>query len=358
MEQDIKKALRKKREGSIPTSMMLSSGSTLLNLAATGRPNFCFVKGHYYGFIGDSGGGKTWLAIQSLAEAARNENFDNYRLIYDNVENGALMDLEKFFGKKAASRIEPPKGTKADPLFSDRVEDFYDNVHAAIEAEVPFIYILDSMDALSSQDEEDKYQEQRKARQKGKQAAGSYGDGKAKKNSQNMRNICRKIAKSGSILIVICQTRDNIGFGAQFNPKVYSGGRSLLFYATLEIWFSIKERIKKKIREKNRTIGIVSDVRTKKNRITGHDCRIKVPIYRSLGVDDIGSLVDYLIDEGHWKGTANTVKAPEFDYNGSKEKLIRKIEDEDSEKELKNIVKSVWHEIEAASQVTRKKRYE
>jgi hypothetical protein len=77
-----------------------------------------------------------------------------------------------------------------------------------------------------------------------------------------------------------------------------------------------------------------------------------------LGVDDIGSLVDYLIDEGHWKGTANTVKAPEFDYNGSKEKLIRKIEDEDSEKELKNIVKSVWHEIEAASQVTRKKRYE
>lgn len=363
----VKNGLKKKREKVIPAERLLSSGSTLFNLASTGRPVGCFAKGHYYVFIGDSSSGKTWLALQAFAEAAKNPNFDDYRLIYDNVEDGALMDLERYFGAKAAARIRPPKGTRENPIFSDRVEDFFDHVNAAIEhkSEKPFIYVLDSMDAVSSEDEEKKLGEQRRDRAKGRDTTGSFGDGKAKKISQNLRNITRKLSKSGSILIIICQTRDNIGFGAKFDPKTRAGGRALLFYATLEIWTSIRGRIKKVVRKKKRNIGILARVHTKKNRITGNDCQIHVPIYRSFGSDDIGSMIDYLVEEGHWSGkidkssgTVKEVSAPDFKFKGSREKLITKIEEEDSEEELKALVKSVWDEIEEACSVKRKKRYE
>lgn len=359
--------LKKKKSRTIPADRLLSSGSTLFNLASTGRPIGCFAKGHYYVFIGDSSSGKTWLALQAFAEAAKNPNFADYRLIYDNVEDGALMDLERYFGAKAAKRIRPPRGTKADPQFSDRIEDFFDNVHYACEheSEKPFLYVLDSMDGLSSEDEEAKLKEQRGARERGKETTGSYGDGKAKKISQNLRNIVRKLSKSGSILIIICQTRDNIGFGAKFDPKTRAGGRALLFYATLEVWTSIRSRIKKIVRKKKRTIGTLAQVRTKKNRITGNDCVIHVPIYRTFGADDVGSMIDFLVEEGYWGGKidkalgiAVKVNAPEFDYNGSREGLIVKIEEEDCEEELKAITKELWDEIESACMVQRKKRYE
>ena len=47
-----------------------------------------------------------------------------------------------------------------------------------------------------------------------------------------------------------------------------------------------------------------------------------------------------------------------FDFTGKKEKLIRYIEDNSLEKDLKEIVNDVWNEIEAACKVKRKNKYE
>ena len=92
---------------------------------------------------------------------------------------------------------------------------------------------------------------------------------------------------------------------------------------------------------------------------------IQIPIYYSFGIDDIGSCVDYLIDEGHWKkaktkkGKEGTgIKAKEFDFKGTREKLIQYIGDNNMEKDLRDIVGDVWKEIEDAVKINRKKRYE
>lgn len=338
----------------------LSSGCTLVNLACSGNILGAFPKGQYVLVVGDSESGKTFITITCMAEAARTKRFDDYRFIYDNPEDGALMDMEEYFGKKLAERIEAPKMVDGVGVHSEYVEDFYYNIDDAVKVGKPFIYVLDSMDVLSSRPEEKKFQQSRRKVQSGKESEvkGSFGDGKAKFNSQMLRRAINKMKKTGSILIIISQTRDNIGLDAMFNPKIRSGGRSLKFYAALELWTSVKKKIKKKINDKNRTIGIICHVEVKKNRLTGHKAAVDVPMYRSMGIADTDACVQYLIDEDHWKVSRGMVKATEFEQTMTVEKLIRYIEKNDLEPKLKEIVQQVWDEILSAMDVKRKKRYE
>jgi len=161
-------------------------------------------------------------------------------------------------------------------------------------------------------------------------------------------------------LIVISQTRDNIGFGAQFAPKTSAGGRALKFYAHLELWSSVAKTIKKGIKKKQRQIGIICKVAVKKNRVNGRKRTVEVPLYWSVGLDDIGGCINWLINEGHWTGKeeGDTVTAPEFDFKGGKEKLVKMIEEDGRETELRKLVASVWKDIDEACAVQRKSRYE
>lgn len=359
--------MAKKPKEKLTANDFLSTGSTLLNCAITGHPERGFAKGKYYFLVGDSTSGKTFLSLTCLAEAARNENFKDHRFIYDNAEDGALMDIEKFFGKKVFQRMAEPKNG-----CSTSIEEFYYNIDDTIKAGKPFIYILDSMDSLTSESEQDKFDETKTAHRKGKTTTGSYGDGKAKKNSSGIRRLLGPLRDSGSILLVLNQTRDNLGFG--FEKKSRSGGHALRFYATVEMWSSLIGKIKKTVKGKPRQLGINSLVKLKKNRITGREREVTIPIYHSTGIDDIGSCVDYLIEEGHWinKSPKNTKKktekrhkkkskgiyAEEFDFTGTREKLIQMIEEESCEFDLREIVGEVWNEIEEACKIKRKKRYD
>jgi len=359
--EDIKNALRKKtaKEILLPKDF-LSTGSTLLNLACTGNPNHGFAKGHYYFLVGDSISGKTWLSLTCLAEAALNSNFKHYRFIYDNAEDGALMNIKKFFGEAVAKKIESPNWLNSRPLNSSNIEEFYYNIADALAfgSKQPFIYILDSMDSLSSDSEAEKFDKNKAAYEKGREASGSYGDGKAKINSANLRRLLTPLKKSGSILIIINQTRDNINASPFQSKKTRSGGHALKFYACLELWSSVEGQIIKNIKGKKRQLGIQCRIQVKKNRITGRERTITIPIYHSFGIDDIGSCINYLISEKHWKQQAGIIKAPEFNFKGSQRKLIKIIERESMEKDLKEIVSDVWNEIEEACQIERKKRYE
>lgn len=353
----IKKEMRKKRKPEVVSiKKMVSTGSTLLNKACTGRTHGGFVKGKIYLLVGDSTSGKTWLAMTCLAEAMQNKRFKKYRIIYDNIEDGMLMDVEYYFGKEVAKRLEPPKtDDDGNAVFSETADDFYFNVDDAVDEGIPFFYILDSENALSSEEEEEKFNERKDAKRKGKKAAGSYGDGKAKKHSSGLRRLMSKLRKTGSILIIISQTRDNLGFG--FEKKTRSGGRALKFYATLELWSSVAEKIKKTVNGKPRKIGVRVQIDVKKNRVTGKDRTVTIPIYTSLGIDDIGSCVEYLVEEGRWKKTKGGVNAKDFDFKGSVEQLVKHIEEEGLERELRAIVGEVWDEIEDKCSVDRKARY-
>ena len=260
------------------------------------------------------------------------------------------MEWEKFFGKKVADRVETVSCVTA--------ENFYYKVDDFIRDGRPFIFIEDSMDALTTDEEGKKFRKVKKASQEGEESTGSYGTSKAKAHSAGLRQILSGLRKTGSILILISQTRDRIGFGAKYDPKTRSGGRALTFYAALELWSSIVGQIKRTVMGKPRQLGITARIKVKKNRLNGKLREVDIPILWSAGIDDTGSCVGYLIEEGHWKeGEKGEVEAHEFQWNGSKEKLIQKIEAEGLEKELRAIVGETWAEIEAACAVKRKARY-
>lgn len=343
----------------ISNDRLLHSGSVLLNLAVSGKVKGAFPTGAYILVCGDSGSGKTFEVLTCLAEAANNPNFDEYRLIYDAPENGALMDIATFFGEGLQKRLEGPiRDENGEFQASSTVQEFYYNASDAIKAG-PCIYILDSMDALSSDEADDKFEEQKEAHAKDKEISGTYGDGKAKANSQNIRILRNLCIANGSILFIICQTRDNIGFGAQFNPKTRAGGRALKFYADIEMWVSVRKTLTKKLAEKEREIGILSEVKITKNRVNGRKRNVQIPIYHTHGIDDVGACVAYLLEEGHWKKTVGRVHATEFDVSMYEEALIQWIEKEDKELELFRLVGHVWHDIEnkLAATITRKPRY-
>jgi RecA/RadA recombinase len=326
---------------------------------SNGNPYIGFLKGKYFLLVGDSSSGKTFTSMTCFAEATRSHVFKDYNLIYDNIEDGMLMDVETLFGKEVAKRLRPPAGTVDDPQFSETVEDFYYHLDDHAKKNKPFIYILDSMDSLTSQDEQKKFDEQKKAARAGKDVAGSYGDGKAKKNSANLRKILSCLRSTGSILIVISQTRDNLtGWG---ETKTRSGGKALRFYATAEIWTAPAGAIKKTVRGKERKIGQYIAIQTKKNRITGRLAEIQTAIYPSYGIDDLGSCIDFLVTEKWWSKNKHSGKivAPTItdDEGAGRDKLIRMCEEKEHHKTLIRSVKECWKQIDDDSALKRIPRY-
>ena len=330
----------------------LSTGSTLLNLACTDTPFGGLMQGGYYCVIGDSSAGKTVLAGTCLAEAAMDPRFADYQLVFDDVEGGAMM-FEKFYGPRIAELIQGPNGKSN----SETVQEFYYHHHKVCEVGAN-VYVLDSENALTSDEERKKQSKIRKAMEDEEDTAGVMTDGKAKLHSQNLRGAVADVRDTKSILVLLCQSRDALGFGSQFEPKTRAGGRALKFYAQLEMWFSIVKHLTKVVRGKPREIGIIARVKVKKNRFTGKNRTVDIPIYHSFGIDDIGSCINYLIAEGQWKKDRGNIVAPEMDFHGNYYDLVRHIEAEGLEKELRMTTGEVWQSIEQACEVTRKPRYQ
>lgn len=343
------------RKEAIPSNAYLSLGCVLINMAVSGRCDGGVAKGQYVFFVGDSSSGKTLVTLHLLAEACMNKNFDKHQLIYDGPEYGNKFNIEKFFGKTLARRMRPPNGTRNDPVYSSTVQEFFYSLRRTVKQR-PTIYILDSMDALTDLQEDAKFEEEADATDSGKVVKGSYQMSKPKYISQNIKRAVSWCVKTGSILVIICQTRDMVG--AQFKTKTRSGGYAMKFYADIEIWTSIKGDLKRTVMKKEREYGkqVVMDIR--KNRTCGWEGKIDVPILRNVGVDDVGASIDYLTSEKIWKSTNGIIKAPQFKFKGRKEDLVAKIESSDKRiQRLAFLVQSTWLKIDDATTLKRRKRY-
>jgi len=359
----IKRSMKKKSESKKVS--LLSTGSSVVNLACSGDVRGGFPCGSFVFLVGDSMSGKTWLSLSCMAEAAKDKRFDNYRFIYDNVERGARMSLKRFFGESMASRIEAPATDEnGQPSYSTFVEEFYFNVDDAFEMGVPFIYVLDSMDGLDTLADDDKFTEWKEAFRKGKESKGSYGMNKAKFNSTMMRGVISNLEQTNSLLIVISQTRDNVDPRNPFQTKTRGGGKALRFYATLEIWSSVQSHLKKMYKGKQYNIGVNLQLNVKKNRLVGRENTVSLPIYYSYGIDNTGSCLDYLVSMGAWSQNKSGIITPKGlgpVLEGKpikRDKLIKFIEENDLAEDLDDLIAQEWRDTEEAISLERKPRYE
>jgi RecA/RadA recombinase len=134
----------------------------------------------------------------------------------------------------ARSQGLPLEVQESDKLL-ETVEEFRDDLNAFLKqvekSEIPGLYILDSLDALSDAAELERF----RARKPGDEEKGTFGAQKAKEMSELFRLLVKDIGRSNCSLGIISQIRDRIGvtFGEQHSR---SGGKALDFYASTIIF--------------------------------------------------------------------------------------------------------------------------
>jgi RecA/RadA recombinase len=147
--------------------LFVPTGSALLNLALSDRADGGFLTGKIANIIGDSSSGKTFQALTLLAEAAHNPRFDDYLLVYDDAEAACEFDFVKLFGQKTADRILPPSLDPDEPGHSATLTSLQSNLRRLLKGDKPFIYIQDSLDALTTEAELKHAEELQKAHESG-----------------------------------------------------------------------------------------------------------------------------------------------------------------------------------------------
>lgn len=353
---------RGKKRTSTSGQKLVSCGSTMFDLAMSGSVEGGIAVGKMINIIGDSHAGKSLLSLYVLAEAASDPFFDDYLLIYDDVEAADEFDKPEMFGKRIAKRIVPPPALQKDKTEegaeSDTVEDFEARFNKCIAGDRPFIYVLDSFDALTEVAEQEASEKNSKAHEKGNNAKGTYGTGKAKFASRFLRQAKSKLKQKNSLLVVVSQTRENLNATAFGSKKTRSGGKALKFYATQEVWLACVKTHKDS--KYNRSLGTDTRMKVTKSKLTGKVREADTTIFRDYGIDNIYTMIEWLCSVKHWTKSGSTINAKEFDVKLQRKKLISYIEDNDLETELKHIVQDVWDEIEDSLAVNkeRKRRYE
>ncbi len=178
--------------------------------------------------VGDQSTGKTLLAIEALANFHR--QFPKGRMYYRESEAAFDEEYAQALGMPVddIEFIEPEKFVT--------IEDFYEDLTACIDAcgrkGVPAFYVCDSLDALTSRDE---------------QARGfdeaSFETKKAKQMGKLFRMSSAAISRVSMCLMIVSQTRDKIGISFGGPTKTRSGGRALDFYASQALWLSHRDKV-------------------------------------------------------------------------------------------------------------------
>jgi len=311
----------------------LPSGSVLLDCVLGGG----WRMGRVANVVGDRSSGKTLLAIEACA---------NFAAITGSTKRIRYVEAEDAFDGNYADTLGMPEGLETVDTVRT-VEDLEDDLDAFLKAQPDgegCLYVLDSLDALSDDDE-----------MAAKRGEATYGTAKAKALSEMFRKRIRDMGDKNCLMLVISQIRDNIGvrFG---ETKKRSGGRALDFYASQVLWLAEIKKLKRTIRGAERVIGIEVAARTKKNKAGPpfRDCEFTLLF--GYGMDDETTLLKWLEDNKAYE---------DLGWERSKAQAVRMIADmrasgdraglAQMHRDMANAVRTRWREIEEALQPVMRK---
>jgi hypothetical protein len=329
------------------SDLLIPFGCTLLNLACSDTPYGAIKIGRMCQISGGSHAGKSILAFSSGAECARIPAFDDYDLIRDDAEEADDFDVPKLFGSKFADRLKGPRTEDGESINSETTLEFKDSMIRLLESNNPFLYWLDSLDSLADDDEVEKAVKDMEKRQKNPNAdvGGDYGMLKQKRMSQMFRIIKGKLRKSRSALFVICQVRDNIGAMPGQDKDKISGGRAQDFYYSHRIKLKMIQHYKSKVDEELEIgVRVLADV--VKNKLTGKRRKVEFDVFYDYGIDDVGSMVDFLIKVGKWTKSGKFVDSKGLFDPMTREQLCKNIRNDGLRRKLQKMTSAAWRERE------------
>jgi RecA/RadA recombinase len=307
------------------------------------------MAGTMVNIIGGNSSGKTLGALTMFAQLSHDHNYDDVKLIYDPVERGNAFDIRAMFGSRTVERVTiQPSGT---------AQQFHKNIRQAMN-EGPVAYVLDSMDGLTTNEElafiDKKLEEDPEAvDEKGnkKKGKGSYGMEKAKFNSQFFRTMMEQIESSGSLVVIISQTRDETN-PTSYSVNTRSGGQALDFYPHHIVWLNTTGELCLERRGQKTQVGTGTHWRFTKNRACGRLRRIDIPVYYEIGMDDTQASVAWLIKykfpiPADW----------DVSVNGGMLALCRQIENKGLVPHLHSYLAECWRTFEEECQLNRRNRW-
>jgi RecA/RadA recombinase len=307
-----------------------------------------YEAGKIYNIVGDSSTGKTFLAVESIAHNIKKHG-KKLKFNYDDCEEGCTLDSDKLFGFDVVTE---------KTLRSHTVEDLFCNITnfvGKLKDDEFGMYIVDSLDALNSEQGVERAEKRVSLMKKGKTLdAGSYNMEKQKfLSNEFFKELVTKLVDKDCCLIIISQVRENIGvmFGEKYTR---AGGKALDFYAHSCIWLAVVEKIKKK----DRTVGATIKLKTKKSKTPRPARECYVTFYFDYGIDNVIGNIDFLYDLRTPKGEVKKDTTIEWDgHEMTRHELVTYIESNGLEDELAKRTVEKWEDIENQIKTERKAKF-
>ncbi len=316
------------------TSSIVSTGSTLLDLAISGGvfPTGGLPGGILVEIFGPSSTGKTVLLSEIAGGIQRRGGLvqfcdpegrlnKQFALLF-----GLDVDTIKYSTPDTISEVfDPIRKWEPDPL-----------------PNVPHGIFADSLTALTTEQEIDDKD--------------PYGTRRAKEFSEKLRLVCRGFVEHNILMVCSNQVRQNINAGP-FEQKYYSpGGEAIGFYSSVRLRCSLRERMKKERtihgQKHSAVIGVKIDVQVFKNSVWAPYHTAPVHIRFDYGIDDVAANLQFI------KTNTGTTKygVGDMDLYKGLEQSAAAVEEDSLEGQLRQEVIVLWNEIEEAFSTGRKKR--
>ena len=288
----------------------ISTGSTMLDLAISNRPDGGIAVGRITELNGLESSGKSLVGAHLLAETQKKGGV----AVYIDTETAVSEDFLEVIGVDIGKMLYLHLETVED-IF-EAIEEIVTKVRESDKDRLVTI-LVDSLAAATT-----------KVELNADYDKDGWATSKAIVISKAMRKITQMIGRQRIALVFTNQLRQKLGvmFG---EPWSTSGGKALPFHASTRIRLKNKGQIKD---SKKNTIGMTILAQVIKNRLGPPLRKAEFPLYFESGVDDEGSWLHVLKEHKIAKvgGAWYTME----DHNGEEIKFqskdwAKKLEDED-----------------------------
>lgn len=262
----------------------ISTGSSILDLAISNRPNGGFPVGRIVELQGMEASGKSLIVAHTLANTQKKGGL----AVYIDTENALSEEFLRAVGVDVGNMLYVPLETIEDSF--DAIENIIETVRKSSKDRLVTI-ALDSVSAATTKVEQDADYEK-----------DGWATTKAILMSKAMRKITNIIGKQRVLLLCTSQLREKMGvmFGDKYTT---SGGKALGFHASCRIRLKGVGKLKSGSGKTEQIIGVQTEAQIIKNRMGPPFKKATFDIYFNSGIDDYNSWLTLMKDYGTIKGS-------------------------------------------------------
>ena len=272
-------------EEETPTDLsdFISTGSSLLDLAISNRPNGGIAVGRITELAGLEGSGKSLICAHMIADVQKDGG------VAVLIDSEAAVNAEFFeaVGIDMSRLVYIP---------CDNLEEAFEHVEMIIERirknaknNKKVLIIIDSLAALLPKAELELGFEQQ-----------GFGTQKAKLLSRAMAKLVQLIARQRIALVLTNQLRMKLNAQPFADPYITPGGKAVPFYASTRVRLSMSGPIKNANKEQ---IGVNVNAKIIKNRLGPPNRVVKFDVFYDRGIDDVSSWLAFLKEKEIITGT-------------------------------------------------------